>query len=175
MCAFSAPCLATCCASRPAKTLYARGRRPAGRKRSAAPRRAGRRLPPCRAEQRLSKDLCSASASCLWASFISLTRAFAFYFELTNLAETNHRKRRRTAAQISGAAAAQRGSLRGTLRAMRAAGISAEEALAQLSKVSITPVFNRSPYRDRPPLCALQNAGAWASCSSRWDRIPPGG
>ena len=47
-----------------------------------------------------------------------LSRAFAFYFELTNLAETNHRKRRRTAAQISGAAAAQRGSLRGTLRAM---------------------------------------------------------
>ncbi|MGB7985884.1 MAG: phosphoenolpyruvate carboxylase, partial [Terracidiphilus sp.] len=28
---------------------------------------------------------------------ILLTRAFAFYFELINLAETNHRKRRRTA------------------------------------------------------------------------------
>ncbi|RRA48065.1 phosphoenolpyruvate carboxylase [Acidipila sp. EB88] len=74
-----------------------------------------------------------------------LTRAFAFYFELTNLAETNHRKRRRTAAQISGAAAAQRGSLRGTLRAMRAAGISPDEALHQLGKIAITPVFTAHP------------------------------
>ncbi len=74
-----------------------------------------------------------------------LSRAFAFYFELTNLAETNHRKRRRTAAQISGEAAAQRGSLRGTLRAMRNAGIPAEEALTFLQKVVITPVFTAHP------------------------------
>ena len=33
---------------------------------------------------------------------ILLTRAFAFYFELINLAETNHRKRRRIALQLSG-------------------------------------------------------------------------
>ena len=31
---------------------------------------------------------------------ILLTRAFAFYFELINLAETNHRKRRRTALHL---------------------------------------------------------------------------
>ena len=29
-----------------------------------------------------------------------LTKAFAIYFELTNLAETNHRKRRRRAANL---------------------------------------------------------------------------
>ena len=57
-----------------------------------------------------------------------LTRAFAYYFELINLAETNHRKRRRTSMQMSteGGAqdnargtgdAVQRGSFRGTLRA----------------------------------------------------------
>ena len=37
---------------------------------------------------------------------ILLTRAFAFYFELINLAETNHRKRRRIALRLSGAPAA---------------------------------------------------------------------
>ncbi len=74
-----------------------------------------------------------------------LSRAFTLYFELTNLAETNHRKRRRTAAQISGAAAAQRGSFRGTLHAMREAGIPAEEALAHLRKIVITPVFTAHP------------------------------
>src|ERR1700761_3630625 len=51
-----------------------------------------------------------------------LSRAFAFYFELINLAETNHRKRRRLSLQLSGDKAAQRGSLRGTLRAMRRGG-----------------------------------------------------
>ncbi len=74
-----------------------------------------------------------------------LSRAFAVYFELTNLAETNHRKRRRTAAQISGAAAAQRGSFRGTLRAMREAGISAEHALAHLARIVVMPVFTAHP------------------------------
>ena len=42
---------------------------------------------------------------------VLLTRAFAFYFELINLAETNHRKRRRTALHLSGTAGRQRGSL----------------------------------------------------------------
>ena len=46
---------------------------------------------------------------------ILLTRAFAFYFELINLAETNHRKRRRMALRLSGQAGRQRGSLDGTL------------------------------------------------------------
>jgi phosphoenolpyruvate carboxylase len=72
-----------------------------------------------------------------------LARAFAFYFELINLAETNHRKRRRLSLQLSGEA--QRGSLRGTLRAMRAAGISGEEAVEWLHSICITPVFTAHP------------------------------
>jgi phosphoenolpyruvate carboxylase len=72
-----------------------------------------------------------------------LARAFAFYFELINLAETNHRKRRRLSLQLSGEA--QRGSLRGTLRAMRAAGISSEEALDWLRRICIIPVFTAHP------------------------------
>jgi phosphoenolpyruvate carboxylase len=72
-----------------------------------------------------------------------LSRAFAFYFELINLAETNHRKRRRLSLQLSGDA--QRGSLRGTLRAMRAAGISGEEAVEWLRRISIIPVFTAHP------------------------------
>ena len=72
-----------------------------------------------------------------------LARAFAFYFELINLAETNHRKRRRLSLQLSGEA--QRGSLRGTLRAMRAAGISSEAAVDWLRSISIIPVFTAHP------------------------------
>src|ERR1700678_4176310 len=72
-----------------------------------------------------------------------MARAFAFYFELINLAETNHRKRRRLSLQLSGDT--QRGSLRGTLRAMRAAGISGEEALEWLRCISIISVFTAHP------------------------------
>jgi phosphoenolpyruvate carboxylase len=76
---------------------------------------------------------------------ILLTRAFAFYFELINLAETNHRKRRRIALQLSGEAGRQRGSLAGTLCEMRRVGISAKEAMDWLKRVRIVPVFTAHP------------------------------
>ncbi|HXB61780.1 MAG TPA: phosphoenolpyruvate carboxylase [Acidobacteriaceae bacterium] len=74
-----------------------------------------------------------------------LSRAFAFYFELINLAETNHRKRRRLSFQLDEKAPPQRGSLRGTLRRMRAAGFTAEQALALLEKICVMPVFTAHP------------------------------
>ena len=76
-----------------------------------------------------------------------LARAFSLYFELINLAETNHRKRRRLANQLeeSGTRKVQRGSLRGTLRALKAAQIDAEEALKLLGQVCVTPVFTAHP------------------------------
>ena len=76
---------------------------------------------------------------------ILLTRAFAFYFELINLAETNHRKRRRIALQLSGDQGRQRGSLAGTLFEMRRVGISADEAMDWLRRILIVPVFTAHP------------------------------
>jgi phosphoenolpyruvate carboxylase len=74
-----------------------------------------------------------------------VTKAFAIYFELTNLAETNHRKRRRRAAKLHSEQPALAGSFRGTLLRMRAAGISAGDALEALRKVRIVPVFTAHP------------------------------
>jgi phosphoenolpyruvate carboxylase len=74
-----------------------------------------------------------------------LARAFASYFELINLAETNHRKRRRRSSLLDANATPQRGSLRGTLRRMRAAGFDRDAALRQLAQVCITPVFTAHP------------------------------
>src|ERR1700734_637254 len=58
-----------------------------------------------------------------------VTKAFAIYFELTNLAETNHRKRRRRAAKMltekTGRKTPIDGSFRGTLVRMKSAGGSA--------------------------------------------------
>ena len=74
-----------------------------------------------------------------------LARAFGFYFELINLAETNHRKRRRLAIQLDPNAAPQRGDLRGTLRRLREAGIDAAQAYDLLRRICITPVFTAHP------------------------------
>jgi phosphoenolpyruvate carboxylase len=74
-----------------------------------------------------------------------LARAFSFYFELINLAETNHRKRRRLSAQLDQNTPPQRGDLRGTLRRLREAGITATEAHRLLSRICISPVFTAHP------------------------------
>lgn len=74
-----------------------------------------------------------------------MAKAFAIYFELTNLAETNHRKRRRRAAQTSPELLAQPGSFLGTLQRMRHAGITQEQALEWLTKIEVVPVFTAHP------------------------------
>jgi len=73
-----------------------------------------------------------------------LARAFSFYFELINLAETNHRKRRRRSSQLNDAAP-QRGDLQGTLRRMREAGFDEKQVAEPLAQVVITPVFTAHP------------------------------
>jgi len=74
-----------------------------------------------------------------------VTKAFSIYFELTNLAETNHRKRRRRAGNLHADQAPLAGSFHGTLLRMRQAGMTAEQAIAALGEVRVTPVFTAHP------------------------------
>src|SRR6202161_2303710 len=66
-----------------------------------------------------------------------VTKAFAIYFELTNLAETNHRKRRRRAAKLYEEHVPLPGSFRGTLLRLRAAGVDAQQALEAFKKIEV--------------------------------------
>jgi phosphoenolpyruvate carboxylase len=74
-----------------------------------------------------------------------LTKAFAIYFELTNLAETNHRKRRRRSLQLAAGGQPQPGSIRAVLRRMHEEGYTCEAALEALRKVEVVPVFTAHP------------------------------
>jgi phosphoenolpyruvate carboxylase len=74
-----------------------------------------------------------------------VTKAFAIYFELTNLAETNHRQRRRRAARLQAENTPLPGSFRGTLARLHRAGIDADDVLDALHKVKVTPVFTAHP------------------------------
>ncbi len=96
------------------------------------------------AASHLKQALCRVDALEISAAY-QLARAFGFYFELINLAETNHRKRRRLAIQLDQNAAPQRGDLRGTLRRLREAGINATQAFDLLKRICITPVFTAHP------------------------------
>lgn len=73
-----------------------------------------------------------------------VAKAFAVYFELANLAEANHRRRRWRAAKAL-RHAPQPGSFEGTLLRMKGAGLSAEAALDAIRQVEVIPVFTAHP------------------------------
>jgi phosphoenolpyruvate carboxylase len=100
-----------------------------------------------------------------------VTKAFAIYFELTNLAETNHRKRRRRARQLDQKGAALPGSFCGTLLRMKKAGISADAALAALRQVMVTPVFTAHPTEVARQTVLLKRRRI-AEQLERLDRLP---
>lgn len=74
-----------------------------------------------------------------------LTKSFAIYFELTNLAETNHRKRRRRAALLASGRNSEPGTFRGTLDRLKEHGYTLDQVLDQLRKIEAVPVFTAHP------------------------------
>jgi phosphoenolpyruvate carboxylase len=100
-----------------------------------------------------------------------VTKAFAIYFELTNLAETNHRKRRRRAGNLSVNQTPLPGSFRGTLLRMRNAGMSGEQALAALRQVKVVPVFTAHPTEVARRTILIKRRRI-AKCLELLDRLP---
>ena len=97
------------------------------------------------AEHELQEQAVEIVRTMTVAASYQIVKAFGTFFELTNLAETNHRMRRRRAAQLSPDAPLKPGSMPGTLQRMRDAGIPAEKALEWLRQVEVMPVFTAHP------------------------------
>ncbi|HWB31603.1 MAG TPA: phosphoenolpyruvate carboxylase [Acidobacteriaceae bacterium] len=123
--------------------LTAIARREAEESGASSPRASRPRTAPTAADPMQHAIACVASLN--ESSAYQLARAFAFYFELINLAETNHRKRRRLSSQLHPDADPQRGSLRGALRQLRLAGVTADEAHQLLARICVSPVFTAHP------------------------------
>ncbi len=100
-----------------------------------------------------------------------VTKAFATYFELTNLAETNHRRRRRRAGKLDREHPPLPGSFHGTLIRMKQIGISAEDAVAALGRIAITPVFTAHPTEVARQTVLLKRRRI-AQQLERLDRLP---
>ncbi|KIH76316.1 Phosphoenolpyruvate carboxylase, type 1 [Geoalkalibacter ferrihydriticus] len=98
----------------------------------------------CAEEQQLEAEAQKLVAGLSLHDAHQIVKAFATYFELTNLAETNHRKRRRRAARLQ-PGGDKPGSMRGTLQRLKDAGCDMQSALAQLARVSVIPVFTAHP------------------------------
>jgi phosphoenolpyruvate carboxylase len=100
-----------------------------------------------------------------------VAKAFAIYFELTNLAETNHRKRRRRAGKLNSAHPPLPGSFRGTLLRMRDAGMSSDQALEALRQIKVIPVFTAHPTEVARRTVLLKRRRI-ARCLELLDRLP---
>lgn len=74
-----------------------------------------------------------------------IVKAFATFFELVNLAETQHRKRRLRAVRLAAETSDKPGSLRGTLARLCDRGFTAEQVLEALRQIEIMPVFTAHP------------------------------
>jgi phosphoenolpyruvate carboxylase len=103
-----------------------------------------------------------------------VTKAFSIYFELTNLAETNHRKRRRRAGKLHADQPPLPGSFRGTLLRMREKGMTASNALAAVREVKVTPVFTAHPTEVARRTVLLKRRRI-AKHLQRLDRLPLSG
>ncbi|BCR06832.1 phosphoenolpyruvate carboxylase [Desulfuromonas versatilis] len=104
----------------------------------------GEAAPEDPAERELLREAAAAIARMSEAEAYQITKAFSTFFELTNLAETMHRKRR-SRAHLVARAPQKPGRLRATLQRMRQAGIDAPTALGWLGRVEAVPVFTAHP------------------------------
>ena len=95
-----------------------------------------------REQGRIAEDPTLASMDLRHAFLV--VRAFAIYFELVNLAETNHRKRRRRAAQVNHSEP-QAGTIAGTFRRFKSAGINLQQTLDCMRRICAMPVFTAHP------------------------------
>ncbi len=122
------------------------------------------------AEEELEREAVKLIAAMSSGEAYQITKAFATFFELTNLAETNHHKRRTRAAHAR-LAPDKPGSLRATLQRMHDGGIDQQQALDWLKRIEVAPVFTAHPTEVARRV-VLYKRRRIAAQLSRLDQLP---
>jgi phosphoenolpyruvate carboxylase len=122
-------------------------------------------------ETAAGEEACSLIAKLSAREAYKVTKAFSIYFELTNLAETNHRKRRRRAAELHSDQPPLAGSFAGTVSRMKSAGIPAESLLDAIRRICVVPVFTAHPT-EIARRTVLQKRRRIADQLEKLDRLP---
>ncbi len=107
-----------------------------------------------RALQRILQHLPIAKAE-------KIIRAFCVYFQLVNIAEENHRVRRKRYYETLPGFHPQRGSIEDVVHRLHASGVSYEILSEQVSKLSIYLVLTAHPTQALPPTILGKHRAIW--------------
>jgi phosphoenolpyruvate carboxylase len=122
-------------------------------------RRSGRR----RVETLLRRQL----ARLPLATAEKVIRAFSVYFQLVNIAEENHRMRRKRFYESLPGFHPQRGSIEDLVHRLHAAGISFDALARQAAELSVTLVLTAHPTQALPPPILRKHRAIWDLLTSR--------
>lgn len=126
---------------------------------------------PSTASSELIEEARSIVGSLSLSDAHKVTKAFTSYFDLANIAETHHRKRRGRAALLHSEQAPLAGTFRGTLVRMKERGIDEAQALEALRSVIVEPVFTAHPT-EIARRTVLRKRGRIAQQLERLDELP---
>jgi len=129
------------------KLAIALRRWPAPPRGEAAFRRMLERLPPATAEK--------------------IIRAFSVYFQLVNIAEENHRLRRKRYYEALPGFHPQRGSIEDVVHRLRTGGVGYEELAKRAANLSITLVLTAHPTQALPPTILTKHRAIWDLLTKR--------
>ncbi len=96
-----------------------------------------------------------------------IIRAFSVYFQLVNIAEENHRLRRKRYYESLPGFHPQRGSIEDVVHRLSAAAISYETLLKRAADLSITLVLTAHPTQALPPTILTKHRAIWDLLTKR--------
>jgi len=92
---------------------------------------------------------------------ITVIRAFSIYFQLVNIAEENHRLRRKRHYESLPGFHPQRGSIEDVLHRLRQAGVPLRKLADQIQRLAITLVLTAHPTQALPPTVLVKHRRIW--------------
>ena len=95
------------------------------------------------------------------ATALKVIRAFSVYFQLVNIAEENHRLRRKRYYEALPGFHPQRGSLEDVVHRLRQAGVPLTTLLRRIEELSVNLVLTAHPTQALPPTVLMKHRRIW--------------